>query len=576
MTYTATDAKNNTATCSFAVIVTQQSSGGDVCTQPETRIIGSSNTINITGITTSSAFIQVFSSFWSPVYRQQVSTTSATVPNLVVGSYYVKVTVLGAGGRWPAVCEVLQNVTVTSGQNPCTTDVTPPTLASCPTNINLTTGTTTAIATWTAPTATDDCSTPSVNFTTRPTTGLTNGGAFPIGITTVAYTATDAKNNSTICAFNIIVTQSSACTTDNIPPVLTACPANMNLTTTTTSAAATWTAPTATDNCSTPSVSFTTSPTGLTNGGVFPIGTNTVTYTATDAKNNTATCRFTITVTQQTTGGDICAQPAANIVGTSNSIIISRITTASSYIQIFTSSWSVVYRQQTNTATVTIPNLPDGGYIVKVTVLGTGGKWPAICDIQQNVTVGSVLAAQSHAVLALEAHAEPTSSVLEWVNNTGYINDYFTVEKADNKTGIFEPLTIVNNKSLDKDMTHYVAYDKTPNEGDNSYRITLTHNNGSTKVSDIKTVEFKGLYSVRLFPNPANDVLTLDLSNYRNQNVEIYLFNYFGHLAFVKKIDKVSDALLDIPVSNIQTGNYRVRVQSKNRRAVTQSVIIAH
>ena len=496
---------------------------------------------------------------------------------MLAGSYNVKVTVLGAGGRWPSICEVIQNVTVTSGQNSCTTDVTPPILTACPSTINLTTGTTTAIATWTAPTATDDCSTPSVSFTTHPTTGLTNGSAFPIGITTVTYTATDAKNNTTTCAFNIMVTQSSTCTTDNIPPVLTACPGNMNLTTATTSATATWTAPTATDNCSTPSVSFVTSPTaGLTNGSAFPIGTNTVTYTATDAKNNTTTCRFTITVTQQTTGADICAQPAANIVGASNTIIINGITTASAHIQVFTNTWVGVLTQLTNTTTVTIPNLAAGGYIVKISVLGAGGKWPAICNIQQNVMVGSILASQSQAILALEAHAEPTRSVIEWVNNTGNINDYFTVEKADNKTGVFESLKIVNNKSFDKDMTHYVAYDETPNEGDNSYRITLMHNDGSTKVSGIKTVQFKGLYTVRLFPNPANDVLTLDLSNYKNQNVEVYFYNYFGHLKWVKKIDKVTDALLEMPVSNIETGNYQVRIQSKHRRAVTQPVIIAH
>ncbi len=667
--YTATDAKNNTATCSFTVVVTQQSTGGDVCTQPTTHIQGAVNAINVTGIATSAAHIQVFSSFWSPVYSQQVNTPSATVPNLAAGGYYIKVTVLGAGGIWPSICEVLQPVTVTSSTNPCITDATPPVLSACPANMNLTTATTTAIASWTAPTATDNCSTPSVSFTSSPTTGLSNGGAFPIGTTTVTYTATDAKNNTATCRFTVTVTQSSNCAADIVPPLLTSCPANMNLTTATTTTIASWTAPTATDNCTTPSVIFTTSPTtgltnggtfplgtttvrytatdaknntatcsftlgvtqssscatdivppvltacpanmnlttattttiaswtaptatdncsppsviftsspttGLTNGGVFPIGTTTVRYTAKDAKNNTATCSFTVTVTQQSTGGNICTQPAANIVGSANAITISGITTSAAHIQIFTSVWSPVYSQLTTTATVNVPNLAAGGYFVKVTVLGAGGKWPAVCDVQQNVTVAPLVASLSQAVLALEAHAEPTRAVIEWVNNTGYINDYFTIEKADTKTGIFETLEIVNNKSVDKDMTHYVTYDNTPTEGDNSYRIAVIHNDGSTKVSDIKTVQFKGLYSVRLFPNPVNDVLTLDLSNYKNQNVEVYLYNYFGHLQLVRKIDKVTDALFDISVSDIQTGNYKVRIQSKKRRAVTQSVIIAH
>lgn len=66
------------------------------------------------------------------------------------------------------------------------------------------------------------------------------------------------------------------------------------------------------------------------------------------------------------------------------------------------------------------------------------------------------------------------------------------------------------------------------------------------------------------------------LSNYKNQNVDIYLYNYFGHLKWVKKIEKVTDTLFDIPISNIETGSYQVRIQSKHKRAITQPVIIAH
>ncbi len=91
--------------------------------------------------------------------------------------------------------------------DPCTADVTPPIFQTCPTNISLTTTGTTAIATWAAPTATDNCTTtPSV------TSNFTSGQSFPIGSTTVTYTAKDAKNNAATCSFNIIVTVSTTCT----------------------------------------------------------------------------------------------------------------------------------------------------------------------------------------------------------------------------------------------------------------------------------------------------------------------------------------------------------------------------
>jgi hypothetical protein len=206
VTYTATDAKANKSTCSFTVTVTQQVSNSDICTNPTANVVGGAGAISVTGITTSSAAIQVFTSTWNSVFNQQISGTSATIPNLAVGKYIVKVTVLGTGGKWPAVCNVqVENVSVTSGTNPCTTDAVLPTFSNCPTNINLTTSGTSSIATWTAPTATDNCGTPSV------LSNYNSGFAFPLGTTAVTYTATDAKGNKATCSFDVTVAQNIGC-----------------------------------------------------------------------------------------------------------------------------------------------------------------------------------------------------------------------------------------------------------------------------------------------------------------------------------------------------------------------------
>ncbi|EOZ96341.1 cell wall associated biofilm protein [Indibacter alkaliphilus LW1] len=55
-----------------------------------------------------------------------------------------------------------------------------------------------------------------------------------------------------------------------------------------------WTAPTAEDNCEGSTIAQTGGP---ASGSVFPVGTTTVTYTATDASNNTSSASFTVTVT---------------------------------------------------------------------------------------------------------------------------------------------------------------------------------------------------------------------------------------------------------------------------------------
>jgi HYR domain/Secretion system C-terminal sorting domain/Domain of unknown function DUF11 len=178
------------------------------------------------------------------------------------------------------------------GASPCAPDVTPPTLSSCPNNINLNIVLATAVASWTPPTATDNCP-GAVTITSTNTPGQ----SFPVGVTVVTYTARDAANNTRTCSFTITITQANTCLPDVTRPTLTACPANINLTTPLTSTVATWTPPTATDNCP-GAVTITSTHNSFQ---TFPLGTTTVTYTARDAANNTTSCSFTVTVTNTST-----------------------------------------------------------------------------------------------------------------------------------------------------------------------------------------------------------------------------------------------------------------------------------
>ncbi|MDB9961530.1 HYR domain-containing protein [Oceanihabitans sp.] len=129
-----------------------------------------------------------------------------------------------------------------------------------------------------------------------PPTVLTNNytntdnasGVYPIGDTTVTWTATDAAGNTATCTQVITVT-------DNEDPEIT-CPSNIDVFATSASGAvATYTAPTGTDNC--PNAATTLITPLFLSGATFPIGVTTVTYEVTDAASNTAECSFTVTVT---------------------------------------------------------------------------------------------------------------------------------------------------------------------------------------------------------------------------------------------------------------------------------------
>lgn len=112
------------------------------------------------------------------------------------------------------------------------------------------------------------------------TTNPASGSFFPVGTTTVTASTFAGPQ----CTFTVRVN-------DVQPPSIT-CPANITTGNTPGQCGAVVNfTPAATDNC--PGVTVSSVP---ASGSVFPIGTTTVNVTATDAAGNTATCSFTVTV----------------------------------------------------------------------------------------------------------------------------------------------------------------------------------------------------------------------------------------------------------------------------------------
>ncbi len=156
-----------------------------------------------------------------------------------------------------------QIVTVTDNENPT---ITVPATITANTDIGLCT----ASGFLATPTATDNCGIPTI----------TNDAPafFPIGNTTITWTATDGAGN-TSSATQIVTVRDSQNPTITAPPNITVnCPADLVLGT-----------PTTSDDCGVITVTN-NAPT------VFPSGTTTVTWTATDNSGNVATATQSVTI----------------------------------------------------------------------------------------------------------------------------------------------------------------------------------------------------------------------------------------------------------------------------------------
>jgi hypothetical protein len=180
-------------------------------------------------------------------------------------------------------------------------DTTPPVISGTPANMVLeATGPGGAVATWPTPTA-QDIVDGSVTVSCAPASGST----FPLDITTtVTCTATDVHNNSSHTNFTVFVQ-------DTTPPVISNMPANITVQATGPNGAiVSWTSPTALDIVDGAVPVFCVPP----SGSLFPVGTTTVTCTATDAHHNSSARTFTVTVQGDTKPPDVCLELTPGIL----------------------------------------------------------------------------------------------------------------------------------------------------------------------------------------------------------------------------------------------------------------------
>ncbi|MEO1261951.1 MAG: HYR domain-containing protein [Bacteroidota bacterium] len=276
--YTATDGNNNESTCEFDVTVTFD----DPCATdntPPSFINCPTNIYQPTNGATGGAV-----AFWTAPNVFDLcgvaSISSSEVPGSVFPEgtttvNYVAEDVNGNAGN----C----SFTVTVGADPCPDISNGPQVNNCPADFTVQANGNSAVVNWTEPTFTGPCLPLTINSNFLP------GATFQIGLTNVVYQASDPKGNASTCSFTVVV--EGDCSADSEPPVISNCPSDISVAAVNGNGVATWTAPTAADNCGLISFSSTFSP-----GASFSSGVTTVVYTAADLFGNIAVCEFNVNV----------------------------------------------------------------------------------------------------------------------------------------------------------------------------------------------------------------------------------------------------------------------------------------
>jgi gliding motility-associated-like protein len=264
VTWTVTDAAGNESLCSYDIVV--EDDQDPIISGCPSNV----NTNNDTGI------CGAVVTWTAPTVNDNCGVTSFTSTHnsgdvFPVGTTIVTYTATDDAGN-VATCSF--SITISDNENPV--------INGCPSNIVVSNdaGICGAVVTWALPTASDNCEVDVFTSTNN------SGDLFPIGTTTVTYTAIDVAGNSVTCSFDVIV-QDNENPTILCQPNLSVdadlgdCEANasgVNLGT-----------PVTGDNCGVTSV--------INNAPAsYPVGTTIVTWTVTDIHGNTATCTQNVEV----------------------------------------------------------------------------------------------------------------------------------------------------------------------------------------------------------------------------------------------------------------------------------------
>ena len=179
-------------------------------------------------------------------------------------------------------------------------DNAPPTI-TCPANIAKTTdaGQCSAVTNYTV-TASDNCT---YTLTRTSPAGTASGSSFPLGMTNVAWSVTDAGGNSTACTFTVTISDATAPTVicKNFTTNLNAAGA-ASITTSNVFQGGS-------DNCGTVNP-VSVLPNAFTCAN---LGTNSVVLTVNDGNSNTATCSATVTIVDATAPTVICKNFTTNL-----------------------------------------------------------------------------------------------------------------------------------------------------------------------------------------------------------------------------------------------------------------------
>ncbi|KAA6438601.1 T9SS type A sorting domain-containing protein [Dyadobacter flavalbus] len=167
------------------------------------------------------------------------------------------------------------------------------------------------------------------------------------------------------------------------------------------------------------------------------------------------------------------------------------------------------------------------------------------------------------------AQKENTTALLTWSTSSETRNDRFEVQRSFNGKTWDLIATVKSNGDVNK-PANYMLVDNKPVHGvDNLYRLKMIDIDGSFTYSKIQSLHFDSDVALNIFPNPASDVLNIEMADWHKVKT-VELLNSRSDIVYISGKKPVQSVF----VKDFSTGIYFVRVTLADGSSSVKKVLI--
>ena len=162
---------------------------------------------------------------------------------------------------------------------------------------------------------------------------------------------------------------------------------------------------------------------------------------------------------------------------------------------------------------------------------------------------------------------------LTWTTEQEINSDHFSIERSADGS-LWNSIGSVAAQGVSDVPVNYSFTDISPLVGINYYRLQMVDRDGKSALSNVKVISrLVSGYSV--FPNPARDMVNLNLGTDVNPEITVRLINQNGQVLQEQKFTNAAGSTLTFSVASYAQGNYLLEIIDSKGNIQTNKFIIS-